>query len=303
MSIRKGSRRKMGLESKKAWYGRAFILPWIIGFIPFFIIPFVQTFRYSLGNLIASANGIELIPTGFRNYAKLFIDDPTFLRELSTSFQNMMIELPLIMSFSIFIAMLLNQPFKGRTLARSILFLPVIVTSGVVIYILKTDVNAAYAMNGVQGQSFLKMTAIADILQSLGLDYRITEFITKAMNSIFDLTWKCGVQVLLFIGGLQAIPSSFYEAAKVEGATSWEEFWKITFPMLTPILLTGMVYTIVDSFTFYGNNIMLKSIKPAFDNFNYSYASAMSIVYSLMVLIVLGVIFLILGRRVTYTER
>ena len=123
------------------------------------------------------------------------------------------------------------------------------------------------------------------------------------MNSIFDIAWKCGVQILLFIGGLQSIPQSFYEAANVEGATSWEKFWKITFPMLTPILLTGAVYTVIDSFTFYGNNIMLKAIKPAFDNFNYSYAAAMSILYSVMVLLVLGVVFIILGRRVTYTER
>lgn len=293
----------IGLETRKAWYGRAFILPWIIGFIPFFILPFIKTLQYSFGNLTASANGLVLISTGFRNYTKLFVEDPTFIRELSISFQNMMIELPLIMSFSIFIAMLLSTPFKGRTLARSILFLPVIVTSGVVIFILKTDVNAAYAMNGVQGQSFLKMTAISDILQGVGLDYRVTEWITKAMNSIFDLTWKCGVQVLLFIGGIQAIPNSFYEAASVEGATSWEKFWKITFPMLTPILLTGLVYTIVDSFTFYGNNIMLKAIKPAFDSFNYSYASAMSFVYSLMVIAVLGIVFLLFGRKVTYTEK
>lgn len=293
----------MGLESKKAWYGRAFVLLWVVGFIPFFLIPFLKTFQYSLGTLVVSLNGLELVNTGFRNYTKLFLDDAVFLRELTAAFKNMMIELPLIMSFSIFIAMLLNQPFRGRTLARSILFLPVIVTSGIVIYILKTDVNAMYAMNGVQGQSFLKMTALTDILYSLGLNATLTDLITTAMNSIFDLTWKCGVQILLFIGGLQAIPASFYEAASVEGATSWEKFWKITFPMLTPILLTGAVYTVVDSFTYYGNNIMLKCIQPAFDNFNYSYASAMSIIYSVMVLLVLGLIFAVLRNRITYTER
>ncbi|MHB8963117.1 MAG: carbohydrate ABC transporter permease [Saccharofermentanales bacterium] len=293
----------MGLESKKAWYGRAFVLLWVAGFIPFFVIPFLKTFQYSLGSLAVTANGLEIINAGFRNYTKLFLDDAVFLRELTTAFKNMVIELPLIMSFSIFIAMLLNQPFRGRTLARSILFLPVIVTSGIVIYILKTDVNAMYAMNGVQGQSFLKMTALTDILYSLGLNSTLTGLITTAMNSIFDLTWKCGVQILLFIGGLQAIPASFYEAASVEGATSWEKFWKITFPMLTPILLTGAVYTVVDSFTYYGNNIMLKSIQPAFDNFNYSYASAMSIIYSIMVLLVLGFIFVVLRNRITYTER
>ncbi len=303
MKAFQGKRRKAGLETKKAAYGRAFVLLWLIGFIPFFAIPFFRTFQYSLGNLIASAGGLELVNTGFRNYVKLFTEDATFLRELTAALQNMAIELPLIMSFSIFIAMLLNQPFRGRTLARSILFLPVIVTSGIVIYILKTDVNAMYAMNGVQGQSFLKMTALTDILYSLGLNATLTEWITKAMNSIFDLTWKCGVQILLFIGGLQSIPASFYEAASVEGATSWEKFWKITFPMLTPILLTGAVYTVVDSFTYYGNNIMLNCIKPAFDNFNYSYASAMSIVYSLMVLIILGIIFAALRNRITYTER
>jgi len=296
-------KRNISLETRKHWYGRAFVLPWVIGIIPFFIIPFIKTFQYSLGTLMVTSGGLELNFTGMRNYIRLFTEDPNFLRELSASFQTMIIELPLVISFSIFVAMLLNHPFKGRTLARSILFLPVIVTSGVVIHILRTDVNAAYVMSGGEGQGFIQLTALTDILYGMGLDYRITNWVITAMNSIFDIVWKCGVQILLFIGGLQSIPQSFYEAANVEGATSWEKFWKITFPMLTPILLTGAVYTIIDSFTFYGNNLMRNSIKPAFDNFNYSYAAAMSILYSVMVLLVLGVIFMILGRRVTYTER
>ena len=299
----RSSKMKMGIESKKAWYGRAFVLPWIIGFIPFFLIPFINSISYSMGNLMVSESGLQLIPTGFRNYIKLITEDTTFIPELLTALQNMMIELILIMALSVFVALLLNQEFRGRTLVRSILFLPVIVTSGVVIYILKTDVNASSAMQGVQGQSFLKMTSITDMLYSLGLNYKITEIITETIDKIFDLTWKCGVQVLLFLGGLQSIPSNFYEAASVEGASAWERFWKITFPMLTPIFLTAMIYTVVDSFTFYGNNIMLKCIKPAFENFNYSYASAMSIVYSIVVLIVLGIVFAIVGRRVVYTEK
>lgn len=303
MVMKLGSLGKGGFEAKKAWYGRAFVLPWIIGFIPFFVIPLIKSIWYSTGNLIAGENGLQLIPTGIRNYAKLFTEDTVFIRELVEAFKSMFIELLLILALSIFVALLLNQNFKGRTLVRSILFLPVIVTSGVVIYILKTDVNAAYAMSGVQGQSFIKMTSITDILYSIGLDYKITEFITEAINKIFDLTWKCGVQVLLFIGGLQSIPSSFYEAASVEGASGWETFWEITFPMLTPIVLTAMVYTVIDSFTYYGNNIILKCITPAFENFNYSYASAMSLVYSMMVLIVLGFVFVLVGRRVVYTEK
>ena len=137
----------------------------------------------------------------------------------------MMIELPLVISFSMFVAMLLNHPFRGRTLARSILFLPVIVTSGVVIHILRTDVNAAFVMSGGQGSGFIQLTALTDILYGMGLDFRVTNWIIAAMNSIFDIAWKCGVQILLFIGGLQSIPQSFYEAANVEGATSWEKFW------------------------------------------------------------------------------
>ncbi len=294
--------KKLSLEKRKRLYGRSFVAVWFIGFIPFFVLPFFQSIRYSFGNLIASADGLQFVPSGLRNYSKLLLEDPDFIRELATAFQNMLIELPLIMSFSIFVAILLVQPFKGRTLARAILFLPVIVTSGIVIYIMKTDVNAMHMMSGVQGQSFLKMTALSDMLYGMGLSGKPVEWIVQALNSIFDLTWKCGVQILLFLAGLQSIPDSFYEAADVEGATAWSRFWKITFPMLTPILLTGTVYTIIDSFTFYGNNIMLNAIGPAFGNFNYSYASAMSIVYSLMILLFIGLIFMILRRRIVYTE-
>ena len=303
MSTGSIGRKRRPLERRKAWYGRAFVLPWVIGFIPFFLLPLIQTLRYSMSILTASPDGLLLQAVGLHQYVKMFTEDPKFLRELAASLQNVVTETPLILSFSIFFAILLNDRFRGRTFARAILFLPVIVTSGVVIHILKTDTNALYAMAGVQGQSFVQMTAIGDMLQSFGLDYRVTSFISTTMGSIVDLTWKCGVQVLLFLGGLQSVPSSFYEAASVEGATAWEKFWKITFPMLTPILLTGIIYTIVDSFTYYGNNIMLKSIRPAFDNLDYAYASAMSIVYSLMVMVILGIVFLFIGRKVTYIEK
>lgn len=142
-----------------------------------------------------------------------------------------------------------------------------------------------------------------DSLSRIGLGQEFVDTVTGLMSSIFDLLWKCGVQTLLFLSGLQSVPSSFYEAASVEGASSWEKFWKITFPSIAPILLIGIVYTIVDSFTYYGNNIMLRAISPALDNLRYSYAAAMSLTYSAMVMAVLGLVFLLVGRRIIYTER
>lgn len=292
---------RITIARRRAVYGWMFILPWIIGVIPFFILPLVSTIYYSFGELSAAAGGIRMSNMGWDNYIRLFTKDPDFIRELAASFQTMLIEVPLILVFGLFFALILNQNFRGRTVARAILFLPVIVTSGVVIYILQNDTNAASVMS--RGDGFVQMTAVEDMLRQMGMGDSITSFITSTMNSIFDLLWKCGVQILLFLGGLQSVPFSFYEAADVEGASSWEKFWKITFPNIMPVLLIGIVYTVVDSFTYYGNNLMLNSITPALDNLQYSYAATMSITYSLMVLAMLGLVFLIVGRRVIYTER
>jgi len=287
------------LKRRKALYGVLFLSPWILGVIPFFILPLFSTIFYSLGNINLTTGGVTL--NGIAHYVRLFTGDPDFVRELAASFRTMLLEVPLILVFGLFFAMILNQKFRGRMLARAILFLPVIVTSGVVIYILQNDSNAASIMNS--NGSFIQMTAVSDMLTRTGLSTGVVSVITDMMSRIFDMIWKCGVQSLLFLGALQSVSPSFYEAASVEGASAWEKFWKITFPSITPILLIGIVYTIIDSFTYYGNNIMLKSIGPALKNLQYSYAAAMSIVYSALVMVLLGLVFWIVGRRITYTER
>lgn len=297
------NRKSGGLETRKRWYGRLFCLPWIIGVIPFFLISFITTIYYSLCNLSLSSNGLDLSFIAFGNYSFIFTKDPNFIKELWNAFVNMIYEVPFILSVSIFLALLLNQKFRGRTFFRAIMFLPVIVTSGVVISILQSDVNAAQAMNGIQGQSFMKMTSINDMLLSLGMDVKVIEVISKILSTVSDMVLKCGVQILLFLAGLQSIPASFYEAASVEGANKWECFWKITFPSLTSILLTGIVYTIIDSFTSWSNNIMVNCIQPAFDDMKYAVACSMSLTYSLMVMVLLGIVFLLLSKRVVYTEK
>ena len=282
---------KRTLEKRRAFTGWMFVLPWIVGVIPFFIIPLISTLYYSLGELKLAAGGIDVTFLGGENYLALFTKDPTFVKELVGSLKTMLTESFMILVFGLFFALLLNQKFHGRTVARAILFLPVIVTSGVVIFILKNDSTASSLMSGGGSQGFIQLTAVSQLLSRIGLGQEFVDTVTGLMSSIFDLLWKCGVQTLLFLSGLQSVPSSFYEAASVEGASSWEKFWKITFPSIAPILLIGIVYTIVDSFTYYGNNIM------------YSYAAAMSLTYSAMVMAVLGLVFLLVGRRIIYTER
>lgn len=294
---------KRTLEKRRTFTGWMFVLPWIVGVIPFFIIPLISTLYYSLGELKLAAGGIDVTFLGGENYLALFTKDPTFVKELVGSLKTMLTESFMILVFGLFFALLLNQKFHGRTVARAILFLPVIVTSGVVIFILKNDSTASSLMSGGGSQGFIQLTAVSQLLSRIGLGQEFVDTVTGLMSSIFDLLWKCGVQTLLFLSGLQSVPSSFYEAASVEGASSWEKFWKITFPSIAPILLIGIVYTIVDSFTYYGNNIMLRAISPALDNLRYSYAAAMSLTYSAMVMAVLGLVFLLVGRRIIYTER
>ena len=278
-----------GIEARKSRYGFMFILPWLIGFVLFFLIPIIQSFVYSLSTILLTENGIVTEFVGLKNYNYLINEDATYLKMLNTSLVGFLYKLPLILVVSIVLSLVLNQKFKGRVVFRALFFLPVIIATGVVLeLIFRTTADSTTAL-GVSDSITSNMFSVESIMQSLDLPSQIAGYIKTAVSSIFDLIWECGIQIILFIAGLQSIPASIYEASKVEGATKWEEFWFITFPQLSRITLLVSIFTMLEVFAD-NRNELINSAYIKMSAGIYDESSAMLWVYFAAVAVVMGIL-------------
>lgn len=296
------TRKILSYEKKKRRYGYLFILPWFIGTISFFLVPVVQSFLFSISEInYKQTGGYELVfeGIGLKNYIEAFTGDPYFPIFLSESFQALVRDVPIILLFSLFIAVLLNQKFFGRTFVRGIFFLPVIIANGIIISILNGDVLSQTILASQSSSQIFEADFLKQLLLDSGWNETFIRTITSTVDSIFNLIWKSGIQILIFLAGLQTVSPSMYEAAKMEGATGWESFWKITFPMISPMIILNLVYTIIDGFMDYSLRIMTY-INSNQVNLKLEYAAAMAWIYFIMVFVVVGIVYLIINRFVFY---
>lgn len=243
------NKRMKGIEQLNRKYGRIFVLPWVIGMLLFYIIPLVQSFLFSVSEVSVYSGGIKLDFIGFSRYKSLILTDPDYTALVKEALLSFLYSLPVIILLSMVLALLLNQKFRGRLFFRSLYFLPVIISTGVVINLLFSTTSSDLSNIGVSESYSSNMFDVEDIIEWLGLTGGIAEYISLIISKVFDLIWKCGIQTVLFIAGLQSVPSSLYEASRVEGATKWEEFWFITFPMLSRVTLLVAVFTMVELIT------------------------------------------------------
>ena len=290
-------RKKIAYEKKKAYAGYIFILPWLLGFFGLFGRTLVSAFRYSVSALTIASGHLDMKYIGFENYVNAFTVDKEFLPLLTAQLQGMAANVPVILAFSLFIAVLLNQKFKGRLAARSIFFLPVIIGSGVVISVIQGDAMSNDIISGARASGLFETSSFTDILLSSGLDQKMIASIMQIVSGIFELTWRSGLQILLFIAALQTVPTQLYEVAKVEGATHFEVFFKVTLPMIMPIATVNIIYTVIDSFTDYGN-ALLQYILDFGKRLEFAYSSALGYIYFAVIFAIVGIIALIVGRRV-----
>jgi len=288
----------MTLAARNAITGYGFIMLWVIGFLFIFLRPMITAVTYSFSNVRLRPKELVTTYIGFANYNHAFNVDPKYTQNILEALGTMVYEVPIISIFSMFIASLLNQEFKGRTITRVLFFLPVIVASGAVIQILKEGGMSTTMSNSTDSVYLFKSTALKDILIDAGMNSKLVQTITDIIDKIFDITWKSGVQILLYLSGLQTIPKSYYEVSSMEGATGWEEFWKITFPMLMPITLVCVVYTIIDSFTYYDNPVM-RQISNYISDLSFGQAAAMSIVFCLIIFVIVVLITKTIFRNVS----
>ncbi len=305
--IKRNGKWHLSLTGKEAMAGILFIMPFLIGFFGIFLPMIVESIHFSFSNMEVSSTGYTLTKAadnGLEHYLRALTIDPDFNLDLLKGIGQMVVQVPLVIIFSFFAATLINQKFHGRAIARSIFFFPVILTSGVILGLENSDLLVQTLSNtGVSADEAQSMFNIAIFLSKYtNLPGLVVDFLAGAVNGIYGIVTASGVQILIFLAGLQSISPSLYEASSMEGATAWENFWKITFPMISPIILVNSVYTIIDLFT-NETNEMMKTIKTTiFNDVKYGLGSAMAWIYFICIAVILVIAGGLISRKVFYYD-
>ena len=295
------ARRKMKYRTKRKLNGFLYTLPWLVGFVMFFAVPIINTIIYSFSNVgVKDSGGMTLTPAGVSNYISLFTeqvtsDSHTFLQLFTDENVSLFINAPIIVIFSLFLAILANMNFKGRGFVRVIFFLPIVLGLDVITEMI--TVSTGGDLVALRGSGVFSQGMAARLLMrytSLEKDLILT--VTSFVDNIFNLMSQAGVQTLLYLAGLQSISPSLYEVAKIEGATAYETFWKVTIPMIGNISVFVVVYTIVEIFL--SSPIAEEVYRFAFQKSKIGVGSALSVVYMLNVLLILLLVLLISRKAV-----
>ncbi len=310
----KGKTKKhRNLRKRNAIAGYLFILPFVVGFLMFLLKPLIESLQMSLCKVTVAAK-VEKGGKGFilepiktwkeSNYYKALFVETDYKNRLMDSLPNMAIQVPAILVFSFFIALLLNQEFKGRGFIRAIFFLPVILSSGVIVGLEYNNTLMAGMRDMIAeaGDTINISATIESILRTTGIGGKILEPVFKIIDGVYDVALASGIQIVIFISGLQTVTPSMYEAAKIEGCTAWESFWKITFPLVSSMILVNLVYTVVDFLMRTDNQVMEIITRYVNPMMKYDISAAMAWTYFGIVAAVLGILAAIISKKVYYYE-
>ena len=293
------------LRQREARNGYLFVMPWMIGVTIFFLLSVFQAGRYSVNllELDHTYGGYILTNVGLDNFRFIFFEHGTFVRQTVTALTDMLINVPLIIFFSLFIAIILNRAFFGRGVVRAIFFLPVImatpaIDNSIAAILESVQLGVGGMPEGTQQGMGFHPGVVAFMLADFGMPGQFISYILDALARLYDVIRSSGVQILIFLAALQAIPPSVYEVAKIEGATAYETFWKITLPLVSPLILTNVVYTVVD--TFADSTVVQTAVTFAFTHQRWGVSSAMSIVSSTAASLLLLIMGYLISRKVFY---
>ena len=305
--IKKDKKLSLTLEGKNAVAGYLFLLPFIIGFLSFMFLPILESLRMVFSDVRIDIvnNGFSMEFIGLENIKRVVAVDPEFNRFLLEEITRMLLIVPAIIIFSLFVALILNQEFKARGFVRAVFFLPVILSSGIMIG-LETNNSLLNNMAEIIKEGNLMKSSVTGVLEDIlvaeGAVSDFMEYIFRIINQIYDIAMASGIQIIIFLSALQTIPPSMFEAAKIEGATAWECFWKITFPMVSSLILVNIVYSVVDYFIRTDNRVMEKINLTTIRMLNFGFGTAMAWVYFLAVISIIGIAMTIISKRVYYYE-
>lgn len=310
-SAPKKKKKIASLEKKKARVGYLFVLPFIIGLIIIYIPMIFQSINYSFHQIEQiQGGGIRLVPVGFENYREALFVDPSYYQTLVEGIGRIIFDVPAIVIFSLFMAILLNQDMAGRGLFRAIFFIPVIISTGLI-----SDIDAGNILMQNAGSSIDTGTgtnSVAQIVDVMDVEMlfanmkvgsELVTYVVELVNDIFNIVNRSGVQMLIFLAGLQSISPAIYESCEIDGATGWETFWKITFPMISPMILVNAIYSVIDSLT-RSDNVVMSYIEGIYKNPDGpTLTSAMSWIYFIIVLLLVAFVSAVISAYVFYQRR
>lgn len=297
-------KKALSLAQKKSITGLLFILPWLIGFIVYYLKSFFLSIQFSLSNIkIAETGGYTADFTGFENFRYALLEHAEYNQILVNSLLDILIDVPFVIFFSLFIAILLNSRFKGRGMIRLIFFIPILLGSGAILSTLELATENIQGGAAAMPADFspaagVNVDSIFSTFIDMGLPFGIFDYIVGLVSRIYEIVRASSIQIIIFIAALQSISPALYEVSKIEGATTYETFWKVTLPMVSPLILTNVVYTMIDSYM--NSEVVDIAYETAFTAYNYGLSSAMSMLSTLVVCLVLMVICVLIARKTFY---
>lgn len=309
-SSKKRRKKAASLDKRKAKSGWIFVLPFILGLLIIYIPVIVESFRYSLSSMKPATGGYLFEFVGLENYQEALFTDASFTKTLISGIKSMIIDIPVIVIFSLFIAVILNQKVLGRAAFRAIFFIPVICSTGLMGHIASNTSSFNDYMSdqsqgittGASGSSFgINADSIESMFRNMKVGTEIATYVIGAVNSISGIIERCGVQMLVFLAALQSISPAIYESCSIDGATTWETFWKITLPMISPMILVNAIYTVIDSFTSESNAVM-KYISSTYLQ-KQTVSAAMAWIYFGVIILMVLMVAALLRAYVFYQKR
>lgn len=302
-------RKKVSLDTRKARAGYVFVLPFILGVVLIYLPILLDSIWFSLTERDASnPNNVVYHFVWFKYYVEAFTQNSNFVASLISGIQKLIFEVPAVVIFSLFIAVVMNQKMLGRAAFRAIFFLPVIVSTGIMETINLSDTMSQITQGGIDDGSgggganeIISILDVERLFSSMKVGGELVTYVVSIVNDVYSIINYSGVQMLIFLAGLQSISPSIYEACRIDGATAWETFWKVTFPMISPIILVNSVYTIIDAFT-RTNNPVIQFINKA-DGLSQSSSTAMYWIYFIIIILIIAAVAAIASTFIFYQRR
>ena len=312
-SSAKKRKRSASLDVRKARAGWWFVMPFILGFVLLYLPIIFDSIKYSFHEIrILTGGGFRLEWVGWQNYSDALFVDPSYVQTLTSGIQQLIIDIPAIVIFALFVAILLNGEIAGRAAFRAIFFIPVLLTTGLIAEIDNANILQDYqeSSEGIDdgsGQNQVaEIVSVMDVqalFSNMMIGTELVEYVVNLVNNIFNIINRSGVQMLIFLSGLQSISPAIYESCSIDGASGWETFWKITLPMVSPMILVNAIYTVIDSFTSSSNSVM-SYISRVYQEANGNVlSSAMSWMYFLLVMLIIAAVAGIMSAFVFYQRR
>ena len=302
-------RKIASLDRRKARAGWIFVLPFIIGFAVVYIPMLFDSIKLSFCEL---EKGVTPVWVGWENYEYALFTNPNFVQTLISGLKQLIFDIPAILIFSLFMAVLLNQKMVGRAAFRAIFFVPVVLSTGIMESIDAQNILSDYmdSSSGIDdgtgsstANEIVTAMDIERLFANMKIGTELTDYVVGMVNDIFNIVNRSGVQMLIFLAALQSISPAIYESCRIDGATSWETFWKITLPMISPMILVNGVYTVIDSFTS-DSNIVMKFVANEYTQAGGQVrSSAMAWMYFLLIILIVAVVGGIASAFVFYQKK